>query len=249
MPRSHEARPQTIKMARQGKIARLPATIREELNLRLMDGESARKILDWLNGLPRVQEILKEDFEGLFINDANLSDWRRGGFLEWEKQRGRIDRTKELARYAAEQSKAGGQSIADGAAAIAAGKLLELLEAIDAAVPAVAIDGEEAKPLPAEQVASIAYALSALRSTEQTDVKLQLAGKALKQKERQIDLDEQKFRRETAGMVLKCLKDDRAKQIEAGSGTNAEKIEIMGQHIFGDLWKAQPAPGTENPPK
>lgn len=226
-------------MARQGKIARLPANIREELNHRLMDGESARKIMDWINALPRVQEILKEDFEGLYINDANLSDWRKGGFLEWEKQRGRIDRTKELARYAAEQSKAGGQSIADGAAAIAAGKLLELLEAIDE-VTAVTVDGDDA-PLPAEQVANIAYALAALRSTEQNDVKLKLQGKALKQKDRVIELDEQKFRRSTAEIALKVLADDRAKAIEGSAGTNTEKIEAMGKHLFGDLWQVKPA--------
>jgi len=102
-------------MGRQGKIARLPARIRDELNQRLLDGESAKKILPWLNGLPEVKTILQEDFEGLFVTDANLSDWRQGGFVEWSRQRERIDRTKELARYAAQQSKAGGASIADGA--------------------------------------------------------------------------------------------------------------------------------------
>lgn len=232
-------------MARQGKIARLPANIREELNRRLMDGESARKIMDWINALPRVQEILKEDFEGLYINDANLSDWRKGGFLEWEKQRGRIDRTKELARYAAEQSKAGGQSIADGAAAIASGKLLELLELVDETIEETSNNEHptsniQSKPA-AEQIAAIAYALSALRTTEQNDVKLKLQGKALKQKDRVIELDEQKFRRSTAEIALKVLADDRAKAIEGGPGANTEKIEAMGKHLFGDLWQAKPA--------
>ena len=229
-------------MGRQGKIARLPARIRDELNQRLLDGESAKKILPWLNGLPEVKTILQEDFEGLFVTDANLSDWRQGGFVEWSRQRERIDRTKELARYAAQQSKAGGASIADGAAAIASGKLLELLELVDDVVAGEADgglkveDGGE-KKAPAAQIAQIAYAIAALRGTEQTDVKLKLAKKALGQKERQIDLDEQRFRRESAAIALKVLNDERAKSIEAGAGTNAEKIEAMGQHLFGQLWK------------
>lgn len=228
-------------MARQGKIARLPARFREELNRRLLDGESGRKILPWLNGLPETKQLVDEDFEGLRINDANLSDWRNGGYQDWLKQRERVERTKELAAYAAEQSKANGSSIADGAAAIAAGKLLELLEVFDEAVEDGGLkveDGEGKKPA-AEQIATIAYALSALRTTEQNDVKLRLQGKALKQKDRVIELDEQKFRRSTAEIALKVLADDRAKAIEGGAGTNTEKIEAMGKHLFGDLWQAK----------
>jgi len=240
-------------MARQGKIARLPAKIREELNQRLLDGESGSKILPWLNALPRVKEILGEDFEGLAVNDANLSDWRQGGFADWVRQRGRIDRTRELARYAAEQSKANGASIADGAAAIASGQLLELLEIVDEAVedgadlregaqgaageaPAAAREARALPRMTPDTLLKIAAAVSSLRTTEQNDVKLKLQGKLVAQKERQISLDEQKFRRDTAAIAIKVLGDERAKGIEAGTGTNAEKIELMGQHIFGDLW-------------
>lgn len=222
-------------MARQGKIARLPVNIREELNQRLLDGESAAKILGWLNALPRVKEILGEDFEGLAVNDQNLSDWRRGGFAEWEQRRGRLDRTRELARYAAEQSKANGASIADGAAAIASGKLLELLELVDEATTIVNEKGEER--LPVDELVKISSALSSLRTAEQNDVRLAQNNRRLGQKDEQIALEREKFQRDTAGIALKILADDRAKQIEAGSGTNEEKIERMGQHIFGDLWK------------
>jgi hypothetical protein len=46
-------------MTRNGKIARLPAAIREELNQRLFDGEPAKPLIEWLNGQPRVQAVLK----------------------------------------------------------------------------------------------------------------------------------------------------------------------------------------------
>jgi hypothetical protein len=41
-------------MSRTGKIARLPQSLREELNHRLENGELARNLADWLNTLPEV---------------------------------------------------------------------------------------------------------------------------------------------------------------------------------------------------
>jgi hypothetical protein len=41
-------------MTRNGKIARLPAATREELNQRLLDGERGKHLVLWLNGLPQV---------------------------------------------------------------------------------------------------------------------------------------------------------------------------------------------------
>jgi len=43
---------------RTGKIARLPKSIRDELNRRLEDGWQNIKLVDWLNELPAVREIL-----------------------------------------------------------------------------------------------------------------------------------------------------------------------------------------------
>lgn len=233
--------------ARQGKIARLPQKIREELNQRLLDGESGKKILPWLNSLPRVREILGEDFEGLAVSDQNLSDWRNGGFADWVKQRGRIDRTRELARYAAEQSKANGATIADGAAAIASGQLLELLEAVDEAVEGAAEDGgskvEDGGKLSPDALLKIAAAVSSLRTTEQNDQKLKLLGKRVQQREREVVLEEQKFQRSTCELFLKWQADQRALDVANGSSDNSEKIERLGQLMFGDTWKqAGPVP-------
>jgi hypothetical protein len=74
-------------MARNGKIAHLPRHIRNELNRRLADSEPGSQILEWLNGLEEVQHILDESFDGQPINEPNLSAWRHGGFLEWQRYR------------------------------------------------------------------------------------------------------------------------------------------------------------------
>jgi len=58
-------------MTRNGKIARLLATIRTELNQRILDGEQGKPLVEWLNGLPKVQVVLQAKFDGNAINDAS----------------------------------------------------------------------------------------------------------------------------------------------------------------------------------
>jgi hypothetical protein len=70
-------------MTRNGKIARLPHDIREQLNLRLDDNEEGQPILDWLNSLPQTRKLLKERFGDVPISKQNLSEWRQGGYREW----------------------------------------------------------------------------------------------------------------------------------------------------------------------
>jgi len=43
-------------MTRNGKIARLPMAVREELNLRMEQGVEGAGLLAWLNGLPKPKE-------------------------------------------------------------------------------------------------------------------------------------------------------------------------------------------------
>jgi hypothetical protein len=69
--------------ARNGKIARLPRQIRNELNQRLERSEPGPKLLAWLNALPEVKELLEDEFDGVPISKQNLSEWRQGGFQEW----------------------------------------------------------------------------------------------------------------------------------------------------------------------
>ncbi len=73
-------------MSRNGKIARLPRKIRDELNRRLDDAEQGARLVEWLNSLPEVKQILDTDFEGRAINEVNLTEWKQGGFLDWQVQ-------------------------------------------------------------------------------------------------------------------------------------------------------------------
>ncbi len=70
-------------MTRTGKIARLPVSIRDQLNRRLLDNEPGPSLLDWLNSLPEVQAILAAEFASQPISPANLSQWKSGGHRDW----------------------------------------------------------------------------------------------------------------------------------------------------------------------
>jgi len=71
-------------MTRNGKIARLPRTVREQLNRKLDDGQPSKSLVAWLNSLAPVQAILQKEFNGTPINQSNLSDWKLGGFRDWK---------------------------------------------------------------------------------------------------------------------------------------------------------------------
>jgi hypothetical protein len=73
-------------MTHNGKIARLPLAIRQQLNLRLQNGEMAQDLLSGLNSLPEVQAILAAHFAAKPIDESNLSHWKQGGYREWEAQ-------------------------------------------------------------------------------------------------------------------------------------------------------------------
>ena len=75
----------TTHATRTGKIARLPQEIRQQLNHRLDDGESAQELVAWLNATPAVQERLARYYAGRPITEQNLSDWKQGGFLDWQR--------------------------------------------------------------------------------------------------------------------------------------------------------------------
>ncbi len=85
---------------RNGKIARLPKSIRDDLGRRIENGEQGKDVVEWLNGLPAVQDVLKEHFGGRPINEQNLSEWKQGGHPEWLRQ----EETRSLAGKLAEQS-------------------------------------------------------------------------------------------------------------------------------------------------
>jgi hypothetical protein len=87
---------------RNGKIARLPASIRTELNQRLQNGEQGESLLEWLNGLPQVVGVMEWWFGGVPINKQSLSQWRQGGYEDWLRHQEAREQVRQMAEEAAE---------------------------------------------------------------------------------------------------------------------------------------------------
>ena len=99
--------------ARRGKVARLPREIREKLNVRLANGQPARRILRWLHGQQEVKKILAREFEGAALTPQNLSEWRKGGFREWQDQQEAVGRVKDVLEDAKELRQAADGELSD----------------------------------------------------------------------------------------------------------------------------------------
>ena len=98
---------------RIGKIARLPRTLRSQLNQWLHDGEPGNRLLEWLNALPEIQALLAAEFEGRPINAQNLSDWKQGGYRDWVAQQEALELAQRLGEDAAELQAAGRPPLTD----------------------------------------------------------------------------------------------------------------------------------------
>lgn len=165
-------------MARQGKIARLPHHLREQVNTRLLNGETAKTILTWLNAEPQADAVWWQHFEGAPANPQNLSEWRTGGYREWLRRKDRAENLKTLSSYAMDLAKSGG-SISEGAAAIAAGQILEAIEVSDSDED---FDLGEAT-----------LAISRLRKGDLDKQKMALDKRKESNREKQMLLDREKF--------------------------------------------------------
>lgn len=233
--------------ARTGKIARLPLRIREELNERLLENEPASKILPWLNGLDETATVIREmgsagGHQVGAIDDNNLSDWRRGGFQDWVRRKQAIEQTREMAKWSAKLAEASGGNISEGASAILAGHLLELLEELGTMKAAVDQDGQTSAAAPERMAAigkvvdQVSKALANVRHGDHNRAKLDLERERLAQGAEGLELERQKFRRTTCELFVKWAEDARAKEIASGSASNGEKIERLGQLMFGEDW-------------
>lgn len=99
-----------------------------------------------------------------------------------------------------------------------------------------------------ERVAELGSVYFNLQAIKHRDPKLFLAfqtaqhraemdRKKFQQDEERLDLDRKKFQRETCELFVKWCQDERAKKIVESPDSHAQKIEKLGQEMFGDLWK------------
>jgi hypothetical protein len=213
--------------ARKGKVATLPAKIREEVNRRLHDGEQARQILPWLNADKDVLRVLDELWHEEPVTAQNLSEWRRGGFQDWQRQREHIEKIKILADFSSKMAQASGGSLSQGAIAIAGGHIMEVLEKVlRGEKPTILNDEGEEVPVQLE-LKDVIESVATLSHAEVAHKRETRQGKALA-------LDVQRFQRQTAELFIKFYEDRQAKEIAEGKGSKEVKMDKLVTLMFGE---------------
>jgi len=100
-----------MNLTRNGKIARLPLPVRQELNRRIDNGEQGKELAAWLNTLPEVQAVVTAQFDGRPIREQNLSEWKKGGYREWQARQESLEAAERMGGKAAERQAEGGPPV------------------------------------------------------------------------------------------------------------------------------------------
>ena len=114
-----------MRRPRNGKIARLPAAVRVLLNLKLRDNLTAAKIVSWLK--TEHPEAVKEAELGEDMV-RNISNWRQGGYAEWELQQARLADMRAQQEFAFELARQSNGSVQAASQAMAASQIYEILQ-------------------------------------------------------------------------------------------------------------------------
>ena len=78
-----------------GKLSRLPTPLRDQLNLRLANGEPDKTLLPWVNSLPELHAIINDQFHGEPVSEQNLSEYRRHSFRKWQMRQAALEFSAE----------------------------------------------------------------------------------------------------------------------------------------------------------
>jgi hypothetical protein len=120
--------------AHNGKIARLPRFVRDQLNERLERSEPGPQLLDWLNRLKEVREVVKRDFAGVPISKQNLSEWSQGGFQEWLARQDLWAEVRNVEDFARDLGEDRDNVLADDVATVLAARYAALISKWDGEV-------------------------------------------------------------------------------------------------------------------
>ncbi len=203
--------------ARKGKIARLPHTIRHEINTRLRDGVPGTDILQWLNALPDAQAIMTEQFGGEPVKPQNLTDWRQGGYQDWLQEHQQYEQARQTTDHAQYICSSLGLDPSDALSVIITGHLVKLLS-------------NEAS---LDDLSKLGPLFNAVTNVK----KVGLDQRKVEQAAADLDLRQKKFQRETCILFVKYVADQKAVDIAADGGiSNDAKIEMLGRHLFGEDW-------------
>lgn len=219
---------------RTGKIARLPKAVREQLNRRLADGEQGEALLEWLHSLPEVLAVLVRDFGARPISKQNLSEWRQGGFRDWEERQERLEQIRLLAEEA-EDTQETAPELADRMAALLAGRFANVI----AATMQVK---DWSKPRHRAQLMEMNEAVATLRRFDQGKERLNLERRQMEIHEAELHLAREARMKRTKEEWREWTR-DQVNRLHKTCRTPEELLEAFNHLFFGE--KEDPASEKE----
>lgn len=222
--------------AGNGKIARLPKAIREQLNQRLADGEPCGSLLGWLHSLPEVIEVLVRDFGARAILKQNLSEWRQGGFREWEARQERLAQLRLLSDEA-DDVEAASPHLPDRMAALLAGRFASLI----AATMQVK---DWSKPRHRAQLMELNEAVATLRRFDQGAARLKLECEQLEIKRAELKVAQEAQMKRTHEQWREWAR-QQFDRLDRECKTPEELVEAIDSQIFGDKYELKRAQGQK----
>jgi hypothetical protein len=206
-------------MTRNGKIARLPRPIRDELNRRFQDGKPGVQLVEWLNDLPEVRRILAEGFGALPISEQNLSEWKAGGYRDWLARQETLSQARELAADAKELAQ------------VTDGRLTDHLATVLAARYAAALAGWNGEP-----TEEFRRQLRALRGLCQDIVELRRgdhSGARLSLEQERIEREREKTEEEVLEHFKRWAKNPQVRDWICQDWASPQELERRIREIFG----------------
>jgi len=211
-------------MTRNGKIARLPRDVREQLNRRLQNGEPGTKLVDWLNSIPEAQAVLAAEFEGRAVSEQNLSEWKAGGYRDWLLQQEALELVRHMDADSSELNQASQTRLTDLLAQRLAARYVVAAQSLSQPNGSDA-DGEIDLKLLRELCGDIV----ALRKGDHSAERLKL------ERER-LDFDREQLRRLREEEFEAWAREHRDDICE-GYRTPGEKMALVRKIMFGDVDK------------
>ena len=206
-------------MTRNGKIARLPRTIRDELNRRLDEGVQGGSLIRWLNKLPAVKSLVARDFGGVAISKQNLCEWRAGGFAEWQARQEMLEHSRELAADAREIADATDGTLGDHLATVLAARYAAVLSGWN---------GEPDEPFQRKLrvLRSLCQDIAVLRRGDHHSARVKL-------KQEQMECAKEKKDAELVELFQDWLKKPEVQDVVSKTCLSAEEREHRLRVIFG----------------
>lgn len=202
----------------------MPWKVKRELHALLRDSVPGPEILRWLHAQPEAAEVLRTQWDGATVTAQNLSDYRHSTeYSKWLESQQRLEDVQLKTEFVIGLSHEAGLELSDAADAVTTSKILELMET--------------AKP---EEVVALTEVLARLRKAT-----VERSAQALREKDADVrrarlDLDTEKFRRQTVAMFLKFAQTPEAQDILGSGKSKTVQMDLLHQLMFGTQPTATP---------